>query len=198
MAVSGVGPEGVAIPELGVTPLTDPGTELEDELPTPEDSPSMSTSGQEGVGLPGVRPVLPDILDLELQKALLDVSILKVMVTPIVDPVVCLPDTPCSYPAPPLPVLQNIDQDPIPRMSPHREVADSPILDVFPSYIESPPGSEYEPVTSSITPSLREEDAFRPPSSPATMDQYMPRDGDLLLGESTDLPLFGGFRCFSV
>ena len=46
MAVSVVGPEGVAIPDLGVTPLTDPGTEL-DEPPTPhEDSPSMSTSGR--------------------------------------------------------------------------------------------------------------------------------------------------------
>ena len=51
MAVSGVGPEGVAIPELGVTLLTDPGSELEDELPTPEDSPSVSVSGPEGVCL---------------------------------------------------------------------------------------------------------------------------------------------------
>ena len=50
-------------------------------------------------------------------------------------------------------------------------------------------GSAYEPVTSPKTPSLREDDAFRPPSSHATMDQYLPRSGDLLLGESTDLPL---------
>ena len=75
------------------------------------------------------------------------------------------------------------------RISPLREVADSPILDVFPSHLESPAGSEYEPVTSPITPLLREDDAFRPPSSPATMDQYLSRDGDLLLGDSTDLPL---------
>ena len=45
LAVSGVGPEWVAIPELGVTTLTDPGTELEDELPAPEDSPSVCASG---------------------------------------------------------------------------------------------------------------------------------------------------------
>ena len=50
-------------------------------------------------------------------------------------------------------------------------------------------GSVYEPVTSPITPSLREDDAYRPPPSPATMDQYLLRDGDLLLGDSTDLPL---------
>ena len=49
-------------------------------------------------------------------------------------------------------------------------------------------GSMYEPVTSPITPSLREDDVYRPPSSPATMDQYLSRDGDLLLGDSTDLP----------
>ena len=116
-------------------------------------------------------------------------SVLPVMVSPIVDPVVTRPDAPCSYTAPPLPVLQSNDQDPIMRMSPFREVADSPILDVFPSYLKSPPGSEYEPVTSPITPSLREDDAFRPPSSHTTMDQYLTRSGDLLLGESTDLPL---------
>ena len=65
----------------------------------------MSASGPEGVCLPGVRPAPPDILDLELEKVLLDVSILPVMVTPIVNPVVGIPGAPSSYPAPPLPVL---------------------------------------------------------------------------------------------
>ena len=87
MAVSGVSPEGVAIPELGVAPLADSETDLEDELPTPDDSPSMVDSDPERVCLPGVRPAPLDILDLELEKALLDVSILPVMVTSIVDPV---------------------------------------------------------------------------------------------------------------
>ena len=133
--------------------------------------------------------MLPDVMDLELQRALLDVSVPPVMVTPIVDPVVGRPDTPCSYPAPPLPVRKNIDHYPTPTKSPLRGVADSPIMDVFPSNAESPPGSEHELVTSLIMPSLREEDVFRPPSSPATMDQYLPRADDLLFGESTDLPL---------
>ena len=44
MAVSDVSPEGAAIPELGVAPLADSETDLEDELPTPVDSPSMSAS----------------------------------------------------------------------------------------------------------------------------------------------------------
>ena len=147
----------------------------------------MSAFGPEGVCLSGVCPAPPDVLDFE--KPLLDVSILPVIVTPIVDPVVGLPESPSSYPAPLLTVLPNDDPDPIPRISPLREVADSPILDVSPSYLVSPAGSVYELVTSPITPSLREDDAYRPPSSPATMNQYLSRDGDLLLGDSTDFPL---------
>ena len=112
MGVSCVSSEGVAITELGVAPLADSETDLEDELPTPDDSPSVSASDPERVCLPGVRPAPPDIIDLELEKALLDVSILPVMVTPIVDPVVGLPGAPFAYPAPPLPVLPNDDQDP--------------------------------------------------------------------------------------
>ena len=88
--ISGVGPEGVAIPKFGVTPLVDSGTDLEDELPTPDDSPSTGVVGSEEVVLPGARPAPPDVIDFELEKALLQVSMLTMMVTPIVDPVVAL------------------------------------------------------------------------------------------------------------
>ena len=50
-----------------------------------------------------------DIVDLE--KALLSASILPVMVTPIVDPVVGFPVALSSYPEPPLPVMPNDDPD---------------------------------------------------------------------------------------
>ena len=52
--IGGVSPEGVAIPELGVAPLDDHETDLEDELPTPEVSMSIGDSSPEGVRLPGV------------------------------------------------------------------------------------------------------------------------------------------------
>ena len=55
--------------------------------------------------------------------------------TPIVDPVVGFPVAPSSYQEPPLPVMPNDDPDPMSRISPLREVADSPILDVYPSYL---------------------------------------------------------------
>ena len=74
MAIGGVNPEGVAIPGLGVAPLVDPETDLEDELPT-----LFSDSSLEGICLPGARPTPPDIADLELEKARLSVSILPVM-----------------------------------------------------------------------------------------------------------------------
>ena len=112
------------------------------------------------------------------------------MVTPIVDPVGIFPVAPSSYPEPPLPVLPNDDNPGATSwISPLRAATDSPILDVFPSYLISPACFVYEPVTSPITPSLREDDDYRPLSSPATMDQYLSREGDLLLGDTTDLLL---------
>ena len=108
--------------------------------------------------------------DLELEKALLSVSVLPVMVTPIVDPVEVFPVVPSSYPEPPLLVLPNDDDPGVMSRNSPPETADSPILDVLPSYHVSPACSVYEPATSPITPSLQEDVDYRPPSSPATMD----------------------------
>ena len=66
---------------------------------------------------------------------------------------------------------------------------DDPILDVFPLYLISPADSVYDPVTSPIMPYLQEDADFLPPDSPATMDQYLSVEGDLLLGVTADLPL---------
>ena len=115
LVISGVGPEGVAIPELGIAPLVDSGTDLQDELSTPDDSPSMSTIRPEEVVLPGARPAPPDVIDFVLET------------------------------------------------SPLREGAGSPILDVLPSYISSPAGSEYGPASSPVSPSFREDDVSVPP-----------------------------------
>ena len=80
-------------------------------------------------------------------------------------------------------------QVPTSGVSPLRVAADGPVLDLFPSYSISPVCSVYEPVTSPMRPSLQEDADYRPPPSPATMDQYLTRDGDLLLGDAVDLPL---------
>ena len=65
----------VAFPELGVAPLVDSGTDLEDELPTPDGSPSMDVVQPGEVALPEVCPAPRGSIDLELVKALLDVSV---------------------------------------------------------------------------------------------------------------------------
>ena len=44
MEIADVSSDIVAVPELGVAPLMDTDTELEDELPTPEDSPLSNNS----------------------------------------------------------------------------------------------------------------------------------------------------------
>ena len=118
----------------------------------------LAQRGSEGVSLQRLCPALSDAIDLELEKALLGVSVLPVIVTPLVVPVVRSLEVPSSYLEPPLPGRSDATLDPVARISPLREVADSPILDVFPSYLASPAGFVYEPVTSSITSSLREDD----------------------------------------
>ena len=98
----------------------------------------LGDSSPEGVRLPGVRLAPPDLADLELEKALLSVSVLPVMVTPLVEPVDVFPVAPSTYPEPPIPVQPDDDPGATSRISPPREAANGPILDVFPSYLISP------------------------------------------------------------
>ena len=197
--IGDVGSDVVAFPELGVAPLVDSGTDLEDELPTPDDYPSTDVVQPGEVALPEVCPAPQGSIDLELAKALLDVSVLPMMVTPIVDPVVELVGTPALYPEPPIPVLPVDEQVPVLEYvneqvpvlvpSPLREVAGSPVRDNSSSFLASPAGSVYGPITSPISPSLRTTDVPRPPSGMAMMDQYLLWDCAPFAGESTELPL---------
>ena len=127
-------------------------------------------------------------MDLELARALLEVGVLPLMITSIIDPVAEPSVTPASYPVPPIPALSVSDQVPVLVTSHPREGGGSPVLDQSSSYLVSPPGSVSEPIPSRISPSLRTYDVSGPPSSMAPMDQYLQRDSSLLLGESTDSP----------
>ena len=70
---------GLICPELGVIPLVDPGTDVEDERPTPVGSPSPVVDGVVPLSAPlGV--------DMELAHVFQDVGVLPAMVTPVVDP----------------------------------------------------------------------------------------------------------------
>ena len=70
--------------------LVDPGTDLEDERPTPVGSPSSAVD--ESVPLSAASGV-----DLELARSLLEVGVLPAMVTPIGDPEVGSSMTPATY-----------------------------------------------------------------------------------------------------
>ena len=66
-------------PELGVSPLVDPGTDVEDERPTPVGSPLLAVDG--------VVPLsAPSDVDVELFQVFQDVGAMPAMVTPVVDP----------------------------------------------------------------------------------------------------------------
>ena len=172
----------MVIPELGVAPLEDSGTDLEDELQKPDGSPSTDASK------PVVGPA-PRGVDLELVRALLELGVLPSIVTPIIDPVEETSVTPGLYPVPPIPVMSVVDPVPVLVASPLQQVGESPVMDQSLSCLVSPPGSVSEPIPSQISPSLRsDDDAARLPSGMAPMDQYLPRDASLLLGESTDFP----------
>ena len=198
LTISGVSSDVLVVSELGFAPLVDSGTDLEDELPTPDGSPSTDAVKPGKVVLPEVCFASLGGVDLELVQALLEVAVLPMMVTPIMDPVVESSVTPALYPVPPIPVLSVNEQVPVLESvddhvpvlvaSSLLEVVGSLVLDNSPSYLASSTGSVSGPITSLISPSLRTDDVSRPPSGLAPMDQYLPRDISLLLGESTDLP----------
>ena len=114
---------------------------------------------------------------------------LPTIVSPLTELVEALPVSPSLYPEPPVPA----QPDPAPsvesRFIPLWEVDERPTIDLFPSFLISPTPSYYDSVTSPITSDLQDDSEFLPPDSPATGDQYIAADGDLLLGDSSDLPL---------
>ena len=177
----GGGSNKLVVPELGVAPLEDLGTDLEDELPTPDGSPSTDAAQ------PEVGPA-PRSIDLELARALLEVGVLPSMVTPSLDPVVEPAVTPALYPVPPIPVLAVADPVPVLVASPLQPVGGSPDLDQSRSHLVLPPDSGSEPIPSRISPSFRTDDISGRPSGMAPMDQYLPRDASVLSGESTNFP----------
>ena len=109
-------------PELGVTPLVDPGTDVEDEWPTSAASP-----------VPVVNRVAPlsaqaDV-DIELCQVSQDVGALPEMVTPVGDPegggsVV----TPARYPVPPIPDSSVVMAEPLEVTSPAGPTGEGPAI----------------------------------------------------------------------
>ena len=175
-SIADVDSDMVVFPELGVAPLIDSGTDLEDEL---------SVVGSAGAVEPEVRPTPRGGFDIELAKALLDVLVVPMMITPIVDPVVDSMVSPAEYMEPPLPVVLVDIPVPVAESSPLQEVADGPLRECSPSFHAPPVGSVYVPIPSPVSRSSRIVDGHGLPPHMATMDQYLPR---------MDTPLEGSRR----
>ena len=147
-------------------PLLPASLQLEDigALPLRRTVASASLAAPPQVDLMEIGGASPEMVAVpELQKALLCVSILPEMVTPLEEPVEGFPTAPSSYPEPPVPVLSYVDPDASSRSSPMRVAADVPEMDVFQSYLPSPAAcSVYEPATSPVTPYLQEDAASQP------------------------------------
>ena len=149
-------------------------TNLKDKLPTPDDSPGSAAVSAAGAAVLEVYPAAEGGVDLELVKALLDVSVIPLMIMPVVDPVVDSVGSPVAYPEPPLPVVLVDVPVPVAASSPWPGVADSPVWECSPSFQASPVGSGYGPIPSPTSPSSQMMDGHGPPPSLTTMDQYLP------------------------
>ena len=93
-------------------PWNDPGTDVEDELPTPVSSPAQCTT-------PAVMPVEPgdpqereDNFDLDLAKVLLDVSVMPTMISPIEDSTASLTTAVSEYDAADIPTVELVTESP--------------------------------------------------------------------------------------
>ena len=100
-----------------------------------------------------------------------------------------LPVSPSLYPAPPVPAQPNRAPTIDSRFVLLRVVDERPKIHLFPSYTISPAQSYYDPTTSLVTSGIPDASECLSPGSPAAMDCYLAEDGDLLLGDSSGLPL---------
>ena len=181
--------DGIAFPELGVAPLIASGTDLEDELPTSDDSPVSVGVCSAVAAEPEIRPALQGGIDLELAKAL--VSVMPSMITPIEDPDVDSRVSPAAYPVPPIPVVLVDGPVHLLEAPPIREVASSPVRECSPLLLTSPVGAADGPIPSRKSSSLWMADVPGPsPPRMAPMDQYLPQRDAQFGGSRRTLPIY--------
>ena len=170
---------GLICPELGVTPLVDPGTDLEDERPTPVGSPVAAID--EGM------PLSPTLgADVEVAWALLEMGVLPAMVTPIVDPAVGFPLSSVTYYVPPVPSMSVGDSLPLEVAAPVGLAVGSPARSEVPVHLVSPPASVASPGLPPSSSASCPTPDVGPPSSLAAAEQKFPWSTTLPLEISTE------------
>ena len=174
-SIGDVDSDMVVFPELGVTPLIDSGTVWRTSCRRRMIPPGSVAVSSAGAAVPEVCPAPRGSFDLELAKALLDVSVMPMMITPIVDPVVDSIVSPAAYPEPPLPVVLVDIPVPVAGFLVCRRWLIVPVWECSPSFQASPVGSVMAS-PSPMSPSSRIADGHGLLPRMATMDQYLPPD----------------------
>ena len=172
LPIAGGSPDA-ACSELSVTPLVDPGTDLEDELSTLAASPGDADHG--------VAPLSADV-DIELGRVFEDVGTLPAMVTPVCDLEGGLVVTPAEYPVPATPGVSVVVAQPLVVTSPAGPTVVDPGC---PQPSTGSVGCSPVPPTIPVVSTPEESLLFQA----AVMDQYQPWSGSSLGGESAGRPL---------
>ena len=102
----------ITIERIVSFPWNDPGTDVEDELPTPASSPAQCTTPAVMTGESGVPQKLRDNIDLDLAKVLFDVSVMPTMISLIEDPVMSNTTGIAGYIAPDVPITETATKSP--------------------------------------------------------------------------------------
>ena len=211
MVIGGTSPEGVAVWELGVAPPDSPGTDLEDELPTLEDSVMIGGASPERVAIPELGVAPPDDSETDLEDELLNMSPLPTVVSPLTEPVPVIVFTAtcagsagpclqcrvagCSTPGGGRTTMDQYiaaDADLLLGDPSDLHLLSLPLLPVPVPDISDPvavgtPSVGESGLVPLVVPS--DDSGYLPPDSPTTMDQYIAADADLLLGDPSDLHL---------
>ena len=163
----------ITIDQIVGFPWNDPGTDVEDELPTPASSPVQCTTPAVMTGESGGPQELRDNFDLDLAKVLLDVSVMPTMVSPIEDSVVIETTEIAEYAAPDVPTIETATESP--GLAQESGIVTSWVPIYSPISMASSVGGEARPMsTVQSSPYLLPVMADPPPSCTETLDQFLP------------------------
>ena len=156
-------------------PWNDPGTDVEDELPTPASSPVQCTTPAVMTGESGGPQELRDNFDLNLAKVLLDVSVMTTMVSPIEDSIVIETTEVAEYAAPEIPTVETVTESPGIAVPQESRIVTNWVPRYSPISMTSTVGGEARPMsTVQPSPYLPPVMATPPPSCTETLDQFLP------------------------
>ena len=156
-------------------PWNDPGTDVEDELPTPASSTVQCTTHAVMTGESGGPQELRDNFDLDLVKVLLDVSVMPTMVSPIEDSVVTETTEVAEYAAPEVSTIETVTESPGFAVPQESGIVTSWVTRYSLISMTSSVGGEARPMsTVQSSPYLPPVMAAPPPSCTETWDQFLP------------------------